>query len=88
MFELADGSAVFVTVAKYTTPHGTPIDQIGIIPDKSCSLKSPGGPASVPGIPVGIGADEQVIEELASDECVLTAEALLQTVAESKAPRA
>ena len=77
VFELGDGSALFVTVAKYRTPNGTDIDQIGVKPDRACSSLIPGGPASVPGIPVGPGADELVIEELTTDDCVLTAEALL-----------
>lgn len=77
VFELNDGSAVFVTVAKYKTPGGEDIDQVGVRPDLACSNVSPGGPRSVPGIPVGPGADKLVIEELETDACVLTAENIL-----------
>jgi carboxyl-terminal processing protease len=83
VFELADGSALFVTVAKYRTPSGADIDQIGVIPDRACSAARPGGPASLPGIPVGPGADEIVIEELATDDCVLTAESILEAKTDS-----
>lgn len=50
---------------------------MGVIPDRACSASMLGGPKSVPGIPVGPGADAQVIEELETDDCVLTAEAAL-----------
>ena len=36
MFELGDGSALFVTVAKYRTPAGHEIDRVGITPDRAC----------------------------------------------------
>ena len=36
VYELHDGSALFVTVAKYRTPGGTDIDHKGIRPDSSC----------------------------------------------------
>ncbi|EFN55782.1 hypothetical protein CHLNCDRAFT_30937 [Chlorella variabilis] len=80
VFELADGSAVFVTVAKYKTPAGSEIDQIGVQPDRACSPLGSGEGArlSSSGIPVGPGASEMVIEELATDDCVLTAESLLE----------
>jgi hypothetical protein len=96
VFELDDGSAVFVTVAKYKTPAGTDIDRVGVTPDRSCAPLplGPGGggggsagPASVPGIPVGPGADARVIEELETDSCVLTAEALLEARADAAAGR-
>jgi carboxyl-terminal processing protease len=78
VFELGDGSALFVTVAKYRTPSGAEIDKIGVKPDRACSPIAPGGPASVPGIPLGPGADERVLDELESDDCVLTAESMLE----------
>ncbi len=77
VFELGDGSAVFVTVAKYRTPAGTDIDKVGVIPDRACTSVFPGGPRNVPGIPIGPGADEQVIDALETDSCVLTAESIL-----------
>lgn len=36
VFELGDGSALFVTVAKYKTPAGHEIDKVGIRPDRAC----------------------------------------------------
>lgn len=36
VYELQDGSALFVTVAKYQTPGGSEIDLQGIAPDRSC----------------------------------------------------
>ncbi len=33
-----DGSALFVTVARYQTPAGTEIDSVGIAPDSACSV--------------------------------------------------
>jgi hypothetical protein len=36
VFELGDGSALFVTVAKYKTPAGSEIDRVGVQPDKAC----------------------------------------------------
>ena len=55
-------------------------------PDRACSpLGGAGGPLSMTGIPVGPGADQQVVEELASDDCVLSAEALLQKALEAPA---
>lgn len=77
VFELGDGSAVFVTVAKYRTPAGTDIDKVGVVPDRACTSVFRGGPKSVPGIPVGPGADRQVVDELETDSCVLTAESIL-----------
>ncbi|KAF8061390.1 CTPA3 [Scenedesmus sp. PABB004] len=36
VYELRDGSALFVTVAKYVTPDGTVIDHAGLEPDAAC----------------------------------------------------
>jgi hypothetical protein len=43
VYELHDGGALFVTVAKYVTPSGTIIDAKGLPPDTSCSLGGGGG---------------------------------------------
>lgn len=37
MTELHDGSALFITVAKYLSPALHDIDQVGITPDVQCS---------------------------------------------------
>lgn len=42
VYELHDGSALFVTVAKYVTPSGATIDKRGITPDISCVTSFPG----------------------------------------------
>lgn len=87
VFELEDGSALFVTVAKYKTPMGTEIDRVGIRPDRACTLPgappvaaAANGPKDVfaPGLPVGIGAEEALVAQLMSDRCVLTASSVLQ----------
>ena len=48
VFQLDDGSAVFVTVAKYQTPKGHNIDGAGVLPDKVCGqpLHMAGGSGS------------------------------------------
>ena len=38
VFDLDDGSALFVTVASYQTPSHAEIDQRGIKPDSKCSV--------------------------------------------------
>ncbi|PRW57074.1 carboxyl-terminal-processing peptidase chloroplastic [Chlorella sorokiniana] len=89
VFELADGSALFVTVAKYQTPGGSEIDQVGVKPDGACRPQSPDGPTiSMSGIPVGPGASEAVVAELETDDCVLTAETLLERKVERGGPSA
>ena len=87
VFELSDGSALFVTVAKYLTPNGTDIDQIGVNPDRSCSTSISNGTSTLTGIPVGPSADQMVMEELATDECVLTAETVLESHSDQKMGR-
>ena len=66
-----------MTVARYKTPAGFDIDRVGVVPDRACSAWMLGGPKSLPGIPVGPGADARVMEELETDDCVLTAESVL-----------
>lgn len=84
VFELGDGSALFVTVAKYKTPAGEEIDKIGVKPNRGCSLGQPGGgQVTIPGIPVGPGADDLVLQELSNDDCVLTAENVLEEESDS-----
>lgn len=93
VYELHDGSALFVTVAKYVTPAGTVIDLKGIKPDTSCSVGAleggvVGPPDSaamlamassfVPGMPVGSGAEEALVAALSGDPCVLKAATVLQ----------
>ena len=61
-----DGSALFVTVAKYFTPAGTDIDKKGIFPDRSCGISMEGRPLQLsagvgeelpPGLPADPGSE-------------------------------
>ena len=88
VFPLRDGSALFVTVARYMTPSEQPIDGVGIKPENACRGASGGrnGNASaaastllaslemVPGVAREAGALQA---SLSADSCVLTAERLL-----------
>ncbi len=84
MFPLRDGSALFVTVARYLTPSEDIIDGVGIRPENACRGGSGGSKASsatllaslemVPGVAREAGALQA---SLSADECVLTAERLL-----------
>ncbi|GLI59856.1 hypothetical protein VaNZ11_001844 [Volvox africanus] len=87
VFELQDGSALFVTVARYQTPNGTEIDRIGIVPDHSCVL--PGAPASdddegsgsssfMAGLPMVPGSEVALLESLMGDSCVVAARDVLR----------
>ncbi|KAM1306480.1 hypothetical protein ACFX2H_008860 [Malus domestica] len=59
--ELHDGSALFVTVAKYLSPALHDIDQVGIAPDVQCTTEMLNSPNSVS-------------SSLEADSCVLVAE--------------
>ncbi|KAH7293752.1 hypothetical protein KP509_28G040700 [Ceratopteris richardii] len=63
--EFGDGSALFVTVAKYLSPAFHEIDQVGIAPDVQCS------PGDVDGSARGPFSGAAGIEQ---DSCVVTAE--------------
>ncbi|GLC33706.1 hypothetical protein PLESTB_000106100 [Pleodorina starrii] len=94
VFELQDGSALFVTVARYQTPNGTEIDRVGINPDRSCALPGSsssssasgsgegGGSGSsstyVAGLPMVPGTETALLESLAGDSCVAVARAVLK----------
>ncbi len=67
VYELDDGSALFVTVAKYKTPQMNEIDKVGIKPDMSCTPPRPAksaprrgagvGPATAAAQPLGGAAE-------------------------------
>jgi len=94
VYELRDGSALFVTVARYVTPKGTEIDMKGIRPDSSCGLGSPmlgDGPdgmagiedngslaALLPGLPLGVAGEQSLVSALGRDRCVMTAMNMLR----------
>lgn len=84
VYELHDGSALFVTVAKYLTPAGHVIDKHGIEPDRSCKMNAAiftdDGDgvedimsAFMPGISVGLMGESEMASALSKDKCVLTA---------------
>lgn len=81
VFELADGSALFVTVASYKTPALTDIDQKGLDPDMRCTLQDAAGADKEkqlpPGLPPGMAFMFQTAERLQEDSCILTAERFL-----------
>lgn len=94
VFELGDGSALFVTVARYRTPALVDIDQVGIKPDLAChAIDAPPlrdqTRASLeqlpPGLPMGLAMQLQTAKTLEDDACVLTAENFLDNLMASKA---
>lgn len=66
--ELRDGSALFVTVAKYLSPALHQIDHIGIAPDVKCS------PDEVVPISSSGGGTSAGVLSLDSDSCIIAAE--------------
>jgi len=81
VFELQDGSALFVTVARYQTPNLSEIDKIGIEPDLGCfpdkvSPPPKGEGHGVPG-PAVLETKTIIEADLEMDDCFLTAERLL-----------
>ncbi|WRX23101.1 Tail specific protease - like 2 [Theobroma cacao] len=65
--ELHDGSALFVTVAKYLSPALHDIDQVGIMPDVQCTtdmLTSPKGTLM----------EKSSVSSLEADSCIMVAE--------------
>lgn len=89
VFPLRDGSALFVTVARYMTPSEELIDGVGIKPENACRGGAGGGGGGrnndaasallaslemVPGVASEAGALQA---SLSADSCVLTAERLL-----------
>lgn len=61
--ELHDGSALFVTVAKYLSPALHDIDQVGIMPDVQCTTEMLNSPK-----------DESSASSLEADSCIMVAE--------------
>ncbi|XP_057784253.1 carboxyl-terminal-processing peptidase 3, chloroplastic isoform X1 [Salvia miltiorrhiza] len=75
--ELHDGSALFITVAKYLSPALHDIDQVGIAPDVQCSTESLNAPRLDP---FKVRSSESNLER---DSCILVAEHQLD-IQESK----
>lgn len=65
--ELHDGSALFVTVAKYLSPALHDIDQVGITPDVQCTT-------DMLNLPKESVLDKRSVSSLETDSCILVAE--------------
>ncbi|KAI3412204.1 PDZ domain-containing protein [Psidium guajava] len=66
--ELHDGSALFVTVAKYLSPSLRDIDQVGITPDVQCTADMINVPKE------SLFKDKSSVLTLEADSCILVAE--------------
>ncbi|OMO70233.1 hypothetical protein COLO4_28683 [Corchorus olitorius] len=66
--ELHDGSALFVTVAKYLSPSLHDIDQVGIMPDIQCTPDMLNSPKET------LIKDKSSVSSLEADSCVMVAE--------------
>uniref|UniRef100_A0A6N2K0U6 C-terminal processing peptidase n=2 Tax=Salix viminalis TaxID=40686 RepID=A0A6N2K0U6_SALVM len=66
--ELHDGSALFVTVAKYLSPALHDIDQVGIMPDVQCTTDMLNSPRD------SLLKNESSTSSLEADSCILVAE--------------
>lgn len=66
--ELHDGSALFVTVAKYLSPALHDIDQVGITPDVQCTTDMLNSPKD------SLLKDKSSISSLEADSCIMVAE--------------
>lgn len=70
MTELHDGSALFITVAKYLSPALHDIDQVGITPDVQCTTDMLNSPKEA-----GLMRKKSVASSsLEGDSCILVAE--------------
>ncbi|XP_073223812.1 carboxyl-terminal-processing peptidase 3, chloroplastic isoform X2 [Cicer arietinum] len=66
--QLHDGSALFVTVAKYLSPALHDIDQVGITPDVQCTTEMLNSPKELS------TKDKTSISSLEADSCIMVAE--------------
>lgn len=66
--QLHDGSALFVTVAKYLSPALHDIDQVGITPDVQCTTEMLNSPKELS------TKDKTPISSLEADSCIMVAE--------------
>ncbi|XP_041024178.1 carboxyl-terminal-processing peptidase 3, chloroplastic [Juglans microcarpa x Juglans regia] len=66
--ELHDGSALFVTVAKYLSPALHDIDQVGITPDVQCTTDMLSSPKDF------LLKDKSSVSSLETDSCIMVAE--------------
>lgn len=68
MTELHDGSALFVTVAKYLSPALHDIDKVGITPDVQCTTDMLNVPKE------SLLKGKSSVSSLEADTCILVAE--------------
>ncbi|PKI47793.1 hypothetical protein CRG98_031822 [Punica granatum] len=66
--ELHDGSALFVTVAKYLSPALHDIDKVGITPDVQCTADMLNVPKD------SLQKDKSSVSSLEADSCIMVAE--------------
>lgn len=78
VFELQDGSALFVTVARYKTPKLAEIDQVGIQPDMACRIEGGVDHQAASGMPLDRASADTIAAQLETDNCVLTAQSMLE----------
>lgn len=76
--ELQDGSALFITVAKYLSPALHDIDEVGIAPDVQCSTDILNSPKDL------FKDGRSSASSLERDSCILVAEHQLDDIQESK----
>eukprot|EP00245_Coleochaete_scutata_P002849 TRINITY_DN14010_c0_g1_i1.p1 TRINITY_DN14010_c0_g1~~TRINITY_DN14010_c0_g1_i1.p1 ORF type:complete len:563 (-),score=78.86 TRINITY_DN14010_c0_g1_i1:701-2389(-) len=85
VYELRDGSALLVTVAKYLSPALHPIDKVGLSPDVSCmpdGLRKIAAPVWPGKMVMNQGLNmPSVIEDIQLDGCVIAAEQQLLAMA-------
>ncbi|KAF3442585.1 hypothetical protein FNV43_RR16501 [Rhamnella rubrinervis] len=79
--ELHDGSALFVTVAKYLSPALHDIDQVGITPDVQCTAEMLSSPKDSLILKSKISSS---VSSLEADSCILVAEHELDDIQESQ----
>jgi C-terminal processing protease CtpA/Prc len=85
VFELSDGAALFITIARYQTPSRAEIDQVGIRPDVKChvpretalaDLSTPDSDDVLDHLPMELraayGSDPEP-ERLLADQCFVAA---------------
>eukprot|EP00899_Mesostigma_viride_P025982 jgi/Mesvir1/6569/Mv16826-RA.1 len=76
VYELDDGSGLFVTIAKYFSPHLHAIDKVGVRPDRVCRPE-PTGVVRM-GMPMLIGgSSKSQASAIESDHCIQMAERAL-----------
>ena len=79
MTELDDGSALFITVAKYLSPALHEIDHIGIQPDILCTPDMLSLPRAPP-----LSESSEAATGLEMDSCIMVAEQALENQQQSK----